>query len=185
MSLSLEADRLDDLYFPTHGYQMAASYRINRTGLGASEDYDQVLFGGRITKSWRENTLIFGLDYQTTTNGLAPPERLFRAGGLFNLSGFEFNQLNGQHYGRLMGQYRLAFRDMGLATVSFGASLEYGNVWQDKSDIEFDDGLFAGSLFLGAKTMIGPVFFGLGYAEGGSKSLYLYLGSLENDSNRR
>ncbi len=184
LSFSLAADRLDDLYFPTQGYRAAATYTINRTELGANEDYDQLLIGGLLAKSWGENTLILGLDYQTTTSGQAPPERLFRAGGLFNLSGYEFNQLNGQHYGRLMGQYRFAFRDIGLAAVFFGASLEYGNVWQDKSDIDFGDGLFAGSLFLGAKTKIGPIYFGYGYAEGGWDSLYLYIGPLDNGLRR-
>ncbi len=163
---------------------MSATYRINRTGLGASEDYDQLLIGGLLAKSWGENTLILGLDYQTTTSGQAPPERLFRAGGLFNMSGFDFNQLNGQHYGRLIGQYRLAFRDTGMARVSFGVSLEYGNVWQNKSDVDFGDGLFAGSLFLGAKTKLGPMYFGYGLAEGGWDSLYLYIGPLDNGLTR-
>ena len=184
LSFSLAADRLDDLYFPTHGYQASATYRINRTELGASEDYDQLLIGGLFAKSWRDNTLIFGMDYQTTIDGQAPPENLFRAGGLFNLSGFDFNQLSGQHYGRLIGQYRFAFRDTGLARVSFGVSLEYGNVWQNKSDIDFGDGLFAGSLFLGAKTKLGPIYFGYGYAEGGWDALYLYIGSLDNGLTR-
>lgn len=184
LSFSVEADRLDDLHFPTQGYRAIAAYRVNRTGIGASEDYDQALFDGIFAKSWGENTLLFGADYRTTTSGQAPPERIFRAGGLFNLSGFEFNQLSGQHYGRLMGQYRLAFRDFGLGTVSFGTSLEYGNVWQDKSDISFSDALFAGSLFVGAKTKMGPVFFGWGYAEGGLESFYLYLGSSVTDSSR-
>ena len=109
------------------------------------------------------------------------PGKRFRVGGPFNLSGFEFNQLSGQHYGRLIGQVRREFWDTGFADVSIGTSLEYGNVWEKRSDIDFGDGLFAGSLFLGANTGIGPVFLGYGHAEGGTGSFYLYVGALRND----
>jgi len=185
MSVVLEADRLDDLYFPTHGHFASAIYRINRTGLGASQDYDQTLFAALIARSRGKNTFSFGADYRTTNSGEAPPESRFRVGGLFNLSGFEFNQLSGQHYGRLIGQVRRKFWDTGFADVYIGTSLEYGNVWENRSDIDFGDGLFAGSLYLGANTGIGPVFLGYGYAEGGTSSFYLYVGALRNDPTLR
>ncbi len=180
---SLEADRLDDLYFPTRGHFASLTYRISRTDIGASEKYDQALLAAIIAKSRGRNTFSFGVDYRTTTSGEAPPERRFRAGGLFNLSGFEFNQLSGQHYCHLIGKYRREFWDAGFAEVSFGASLEYGNVWENRSDIDFGDGIFAGSVFLGANTPFGPAFLGYGHAEGGNGSFYVYLGALrENHS---
>ncbi len=178
LSAVLEADRLDDLYFPSHGYFLSAAYRINRTEYGASRDYDQALFAARFAATRGKNTLNFAVDYRTTTSGQAPPERRFRVGGLFNLSGYEFNQLSGQHYGRLVGQFRRQFWDAGFADVYYGTSLEYGNVWESRSDVDFDDGIFAGSIFLGANTMIGPVFLGYGVAEGGADSFYLYVGAL-------
>jgi NTE family protein len=185
LSVVLEADRLDDLYFPTHGHFASAIYRINRTGLGASQDYDQALFAALIARSRGKNTFSFGADYRTTVSGEAPPESRFRVGGLFNLSGYEFNQLSGQHYGRLIGQVRREFWDAGFAQVSIGTSLEYGNVWENQSDVDFGDALFAGSLYLGANTGIGPVFLGYGYAEGGTSSFYLYVGALRGDTRLR
>jgi NTE family protein len=185
LSLVLEADRLDDLYFPTHGHFASATYRINRTGLGASQNYDQALFAARIARSRGKNTFSFGADYRTTISGEAPPERRFRIGGLFNLSGFEFNQLSGQHYGRVIGQVRRIFWDAGFAEVSIGTSVEYGNVWENRSEIDLGDGLFAGSLYLGANTGIGPVHLGYGHAEGGTGSFYLYVGALRNDPTLR
>jgi NTE family protein len=185
LSLVMEADRLDDLYFPSHGHFASATYRINRTGLGASQDYDQALFAALIARSAGKNTFSFGADYRTTSSGIAPPERRFRVGGLFNLSGFEFNQLSGQHYGRLIGQFRRQFWNAGFAEVSIGTSLEYGNVWENRSDIDFGEGIFAGSLYLGANTGIGPVYLGYGHAEGGAGSFYLYVGALRNDTTLR
>ncbi|HED16974.1 MAG TPA: hypothetical protein ENI64_09220 [Gammaproteobacteria bacterium] len=58
-----------------------------------------------------------------------------------------------------------------------GATLELGNTWQDTSEIDFDNTLTAGSMFLGADTPIGPVYLAIGAAEGGEKSLYLFVGS--------
>ncbi len=36
--------------------------------------------------------------------------------------------------------------------------------------------IFAGSLFVGAETYLGPLYLAYGRAEGGHQSLYLYLG---------
>jgi NTE family protein len=180
LSTVLEADRLDNLFFPSHGHFLSATYRINRSRFGASSDYDQALLAALIARSRGNNTFSFAANYRTTTSGQAPPERRFRAGGLFNLSGYEFNQLSGQHYGRLVGQVRRKFWDIGIAEVFIGTSLEYGNVWENRDDIDIGDGLFAGSLYLGANTVIGPVYLAYGYAEGGVSSFYLYVGALHN-----
>ena len=81
----------------------------------------------------------------------------------------------------MIGIYRRELSDIGFAHLSVGTSLEYGNVWENRSDIDIGDGLFAGSLFLGADTAVGPVYLGYGLAEGGNSSFYLYVGALRND----
>ena len=62
------------------------------------------------------------------------------------------------------------------AALYVGGSLEVGNAWQNSSDVSFKNSLFAGSLFVGADTFIGPVYFAGGPAEGGHSALYLYVG---------
>jgi len=180
LAFALEVDELDDLYFPSHGHIARAIYRTNQTSLGSDQDYDQVVFRAGIARSWGENTFEGGIDYRTTVSGDAPPERRFRGGGLFNFSGFEFNQLSGQQYGRLIGTYRRKILQFGLGDVWAGTSVEYGNVWENRDDIDIGDGLFAGSLFLGAQTILGPLFFGYGVAEGGASSFYIYLGPVRD-----
>jgi NTE family protein len=181
ISVELQADRLDDLYYPSDGHFLSARYRVNRTELGSSQDYEQALIDGRFARSSGKNTFLFSAAYRSTTSGVATPERRFRAGGLFNLSGYEFNQFSGQHLGLVSAQYRRKFFSTGIADVSVGASLEYGNVWENKSDMDLSNGLLAGSLFLGADTGIGPIFLGYGLAQGGTSSFYLYVGTLRND----
>ncbi|MDH3932811.1 MAG: hypothetical protein OET16_11365, partial [Chromatiales bacterium] len=115
-------------------------------------------------------------DYMSTPSGKAPPQNLFRAGGLFRLSGYELNELSGQHYAQLalIPSYKIA--DFRLLPVYVGASLEIGNVWQNEDDIGFSDTLTAGSLWIGADTPLGPAHIAFGVAEGGRESFYLFLG---------
>ncbi len=180
-TFSLEADRLDDLYFSRHGHSALALYRFSDKGLGASENFEQVVLSGRIVRSFGKNTLIAYGDYKSTISGVAPPERLFRVGGLFNLSGFEYNQLSGQNFAQVAAAYRRDFLNLGPLQLSAGISLELGNVWQSRDDMSFDSALFGGSLFLGSNTPLGPVYFGWGQSEKSDGTFYVSLGAVRND----
>jgi NTE family protein len=61
--------------------------------------------------------------------------------------------------------------------VYLGGSLETGNTWDTTDDISFDSTVWASSVFLGLDTVFGPVYFAGGWAEGGERSLYLFVGS--------
>ena len=181
LSFTLEADRLDDRFFPKTGHAASVTYRFSDTSFGATDDFEQLLGNGSIVLSKGDNVLILSADYRSTTSGVAPPERLFRAGGLFNLSGFEYNQLSGQNFAKVAGTFRRDLIDTGFVDVSVGASIEYGNVWQTRSAMSFDDAIFAGSVFLGADTPLGPLFVGWGHAETTDGTFYVSLGAVRND----
>jgi NTE family protein len=107
---------------------------------------------------------------------VAPIEAQFHAGGFLQLSGYQPRELNGQHFGVVsLVLYRL-LADVKLAPTYGGFSLEYGNVWQNKDDVSLDNGLYAASVFLGVWSPIGPLYVGLGAAENGRRSAFLYLG---------
>jgi NTE family protein len=180
-TFTLEADRLDSLYFSRHGHSALALYRYSDKGLGATENFEQAVFSGRIARSFGANTFIAYGDYKSTISGVAPPERLFRVGGLFNLSGFEYNQLSGQNFAQVAVAYRRDFVNLGPLRLSAGMSLELGNVWENRSDMSFDDALFGGSLFLGSDTPIGPVYFGWGNSEKSDGTFYVSLGAVRTD----
>ena len=55
-------------------------------------------------------------------------------------------------------------------------SAEAGQVWIEEDEISFGSLEAAGSLFLGLDSPIGPVFLAGGMAEGGNKSIYVFLG---------
>ncbi|HKX55467.1 MAG TPA: hypothetical protein VJN01_05175, partial [Xanthomonadales bacterium] len=86
-------------------------------------------------------------------------------------------QLAGQNYGLASLAYTRRLNDIELAPVYAGFTLEAGNVWQTSSDIAFDVLVYAGSLFLGVDTPVGPFFLAWGRADTGESTFYFYLGN--------
>ncbi len=134
---------------------------------------------GLITHSWNRNTILLSGATGLSFDGEAPTQDLYDLGGFLKLSGYQTLELTGQNFalGRLIF-YRNFGAKPGLFKVPFyvGASLEAGNVWDDRSDIGFDDVIVAGSAFIGMDTPLGPVYLAYGHAEGGRNSAYLSLG---------
>ena len=57
-----------------------------------------------------------------------------------------------------------------------GVSLEAGDVWSRRSDMSLRDARTHGSVFLGMDTLLGPLYLGTGFGEGGENTFYLFLG---------
>jgi NTE family protein len=175
IGLQFYLDTLDSLDFPRKGWAGSLLALASRKDLGASSDYDQGSLSLLHALSWDRNSLLAGLQLGGSFGGEAPPQALFRLGGFLNLSGFNQRELSGSNVGIARGIY---LRDLGTGLVNTyaGASLELGNVWPQRGDIRFDNSLLAGSVFVGADTLLGPLYLGYGYAEGGHDALYLILG---------
>ncbi len=169
-------DEFDSANFPRKGYLARAEWIGSRDGLGADDKFDQVLLDGTIAKSWGPHTVLGSLSYNATVSGTAPIQNLFRAGGFLSLSGFNSNELSGQHFARAAGIYYRKLGDNAFLPLYAGVSLELGNVFENRGDIGVSDSLYAGSVFLGADTFIGPVYIAHGRAEGSNSAFYIYLG---------
>jgi NTE family protein len=176
--LRLTDDKLDSVYFPTKGHAGQAEWRVSRKDFGADTDFDQVSLGYNHAYSWGRNTLLGSLILNTTPDDDAPIQSLYQLGGFLRLSGLAQDQLTGQQAGLARLVYMRRINDIQFFKAYAGASLELGNVWQDASDISFNDTIFAGSAFIGADTPIGPLYLGYGRADTGDGSLYLFLGPL-------
>ena len=178
---SASYDTLDNVYFPNSGSTVSVAWTGLRDSMGATTDVDVI--EGRIgtVKSWGANTLIGSVKIQSQLREVAGVENLLSTGGLFNLSGFQRDELSGKHtgVGRVIYYRRIRsnpIRGLLNASLYVGGSMELGNAWQDSSEVKFSNSLFAGSLFLGADTFIGPVYLAGGLAEGGHSAFYLYIG---------
>ena len=172
----LSADEMDELNFPRSGYLGTTEWIGSRESLGASRDYDQILFRYNQAFSWGNNSLVAGIAGGTTLDDNAPIEGLLALGGFLRLSGLQEDQLTGQHAGLATLTYTRRLKDSSLFRTYVGASIETGNVWQNSSDVAFNNTIFAGSLFLGMATPIGPLYFAYGHTDTDESSLYIFIG---------
>lgn len=173
-------DTLDEPYFATKGARAAARWTQAFESLGSSEDYQTIGADIGHAMSWGDHRLILSAAGGTTLQGDVPVEALFRLGGPFSLSGFERDELTGEAFIRAGALYAVKLNDaeprfFGVPLYA-GASLETGNTWADRRDVAAHDLIAAGSVFVGADTLLGPAFLGYGRAEGDRQSVFLFIG---------
>jgi NTE family protein len=181
----IDWDSLDDAQFPTRGSRVNLDYALFRKVLGGDESgnvarltADYVPDLGALTDRYH---LLLGTRLTSATDNSKFIESLGFLGGFLNLSGFAERSFFGNQSALARAVvYRRTGRLDSLFSTPFyiGASLEAGNTWRDKSDVRLDSLIYGGSLFVGLKTPLGPVFLGYGYAEGGHDAVYLTFGSL-------
>ncbi|MGE5154229.1 MAG: patatin-like phospholipase family protein, partial [Bdellovibrio bacteriovorus] len=171
----LTIDSLDSLNFPRSGWAGQIYGITAREWLGSSDDYELIGFDLLKAGTWGKDSLLGALSIGSNLGGEIPIQAYYRLGGFLNLSGFNQWELSGPYAGLARAIY---LRDLGTGLVRTyaGASLEAGNTWQDQGDIRLDQTRVAGALFLGADTILGPVYLGYGHADGGNNAVYLYLG---------
>jgi len=174
-------DRLDSVYFPRHGETFTLDWRGGRKSLGADYESDRLTLDWLFARSHGRNTYVAWVT--GGTNVSAPVDAVqdfFTLGGLFNLSGIVADSVAGPHFAIARGIY---YRRIGRGGDGFlnvptyaGVSLELGNVWDNRGDMSFDSARVNGAGFVGLDTPLGPVYFAIGFDEGGGNSLYLLLG---------
>lgn len=181
-------DTLDRPYFPGKGTRLISRYDHGDEDFDSDLDYDS--WSTALTSSVSfGRTSITGIarwsevDYDIVPGaGDVVPALAYTLGGFLNLSGFTKDSIAGNYRG-LAGitAYR-RLTDQSLLPVDFpvyaGFSLEAGNVWLRQDDAGFDDLEYAGSLYLGVDSPIGPVYLGVGLGEDDQRALYLQIGQL-------
>lgn len=177
---ALRFDTLDNAQFPRSGVKAKLRWNLSRPGFGADNDFDTV--EGEFESNWSfgKNTLQLGMAYATTLESDNTIQDFFPLGGFLRMSGLERGEISGPHVALARMVY---FRRVGNTTggildtpVYLGISAEAGNAWQMRSDISFDTLMMNGSIFTGIDTFIGPVYLAAGFAEGGNKNVYLFIG---------
>ena len=101
-------------------------------------------------------------------------------GGFLELSGLPRDALAGTQFGlaRAVVYRRVSRGGTGLFEYPayLGFSVEAGNVWQTRDDVDASDLELGGSLFLGADSPFGPIYLAAGLSEHGEQAFYLLLG---------
>lgn len=177
---AFEVDTIDRSAVPRSGMNFELEWFSARESLGSDITADIVSLGLLKPQTWGKNTLLHWWSFSSTTKDSTVGVNPAPLGGLFSLSGYAPNELNGKHGG--IGRV-LYYRALGERTVPgfntsiyLGASFEAGNVWQSSRSIAFENTLIAGSLFVVFDTVVGPIYIAYGAAEGDRQSAYLFLG---------
>jgi NTE family protein len=168
-------DTLDDPNFPRYGYLVS--------GAAATHRYRD-LEGDRVQSTDISAMLpiTFG---RLTLLGLAGLSRSaderggFALGGFLDLSGTPVGAITGSHRARAAAllYYRMGELPRTVGRNWYlGFSLEAGNVWARKADVDYGNLRKAGSLFLGVDSILGPLYLGYGKTAGGDSALYLFWG---------
>jgi NTE family protein len=175
--LSHHHDSLDSLYFPTEGRAQKLFYRYSDDSIGPSTDYRQAGISGSWVFSRGRNTGLMNYELGYSSDDDVPLERWFQLGGLGRLSGLVPDQLSGRHIALATVAYYRRLNDIRFLPAYAGVTLEAGNTWFFSDDIAASDLRYSGSLFVGAESPLGPLYFALGYSDNGDAAVYFYLGN--------
>ena len=177
-------DQLDYVNFPLHGYRVEGETVIGSrtvTGRSGRNGFARFEIEGTAAVTWERRTLNAHLSAQSTGGSDLSTDLGrygYNLGGFHRLSGYRFNQLAGNNvlFGRLQAYQRLEYVPLLTRGLFVGGTLEAGNAWTRKSDVSLSDLRTGSSLFVGADTSVGPLYFGVTYAPRGHSGVYLFLG---------
>lgn len=184
--MNYSLDTLDDFTLPTRGnlfqLELAASDDI-RDFLGIRDTdlsfHLDALWKGAYTIG--DHTLMGKAEVGRIQSDLDLRRDPKEIGGFLNLSGIPKNSMSGNNklFTALVYRYHLLDQDFGLfkSTVYVGSSIEWGGVYNN-SDLSFNEAplYFAGSLFSGITTPLGPLILAYGQTEQNNNAIYLFFG---------
>jgi NTE family protein len=174
-------DSLDSVYFPTRGQSARIGWQADRESLGASVDADLVTASWQAALGRGRYSMLLGIEGGSALDDvLNSLQDQFTLGGFLKLSGLPRDALTGTQYGLARAVVFRRVSPGGTGLFEFpaylGLSVEAGNAWQTRDEVELDGLALAGSLFFGAESPLGPVYLAAGFAEHGERALYLLLG---------
>ncbi|WP_199152682.1 patatin-like phospholipase family protein [Chromobacterium sp. ASV23] len=176
----LVVDQFDNPRWPRAGYYFSGKFGAGLPALGSEVNQKFYDVTGELARTYGDFTARFtakARGYVDIRAGFIPQT----LGGFLNLTGYQNGELMAEQValGRLMVYWRAASLPPVLGSgVYAGVSLEAGRLWgQNYTELQSSrDWIPAGSLFLGADTILGPFFVGVGTAKGGQLTGYIYLG---------
>jgi len=178
LAVSARVDTQDNTFFPHRGLRLFATAF---TGTQRQDGIDRNVTRGEFDIHQSipftdRDTLNLGVRAAGTNLKGAITD--FRLGGFLEISGLRITELQGPYLarGRAVYLHRMGTLPVIGNTYYAGGSLEIGNVWQSRDAISAADTYKAGSLFVAADTIFGPLYFAWGHATGGHSSWYLFLG---------
>ncbi len=172
-------DTLDDLGFPTQGSRWSIAHEEHRTNLNAENNFNRMDGMFTLAFSHARNTLLLEADAEIGEDDSNFADIPF-IGGFLELSGLPPRARFGLHRALVRSVFYHRLNKQGPlplgVPVYVGMSLEKGNVWLERDNISWTNAVTAGSVFIGARTPLGPAYFSIGATNEGDRSVSLFLG---------
>jgi NTE family protein len=176
-------DSMDEIFFPRRGGFFHVEYEANTTDLGADENFDRWKLLSQAAFSFGRddaNTVVLTGKTAQSIGALNQPQNYYQLGGLFNLSGLRQDALSGRQTLLVMGQYQRRLSENSVIPLNMpvyaGFSIEGGQLWSDRSEVDFGDLQGAGSIYLAIDSPIGPIYVAYGRTTESRDAVYLSLG---------
>lgn len=179
MRAALTIDTLDRANFPTSGFLGSAVVTASREELGAEQSYSRLRAQLYKPITFGKNTIVPRVVAGIKLSGDDLPfyDRS-SLGGFLQLSGYSRGGLYDQN--AVLAEL-IYYRELTKLPAAIGGgvyagfSIEAGDVWADLDHVDARNLKYGGSMFLGADTIIGPLYLGVGAANGSEGAVYLQL----------
>jgi len=183
-------DQVDDVDFPHTGQLATVQWSSENNWVSEQEQggmqrpLNQVTLNWLGAQSFGRETMILWTTAGTTFSQTEPYDlhTQYLLGGLFNLSGLPVESLAGSDFGIARFLYYHKIGSGGEGVLDFpaylGFSLEAGNVWADREDVDLSSVRKDGSVFVGFDTPVGPLYLATGFDQKGYETFYLFLGRM-------
>ncbi len=173
-------DSLDDLGFPTEGLRTSVMVEHHEEYLNAEANFNRYVSDFTLATTVGRSTLLLEADAAFSDNEDSGFVDIPFIGGFLELSGLPPHSRFGRHRGLVRSVFYHQLLENGPlpfgVPLFVGGSVEKGNVWLNHKEISWDSALDSGSLFLAARTPLGPAYLSYGYTEGGKRSVAIFLG---------
>ncbi len=179
----LTFDGMDATSFATSGGLLMVDGVFHRERFGSASSFHRVRAEGRGALTFGRQTVTAACAAGSSFDSDLPAYDEFELGGFLSLSGLEPGQIRGPNFGLVDLIYMNEISKLPVAIgagIYAGASIEVGNVWRNMDDITFEDLRVGGSVFVGADSVLGPVYVAVGWADRGNASVILSLGGPTN-----
>ncbi|WP_269532651.1 patatin-like phospholipase family protein [Chitinimonas sp. BJYL2] len=175
--LKFAIDQLDSAQYPREGYFAGLNAYRNLASMGRDEDFSTANL--TLKQALRVGAWAGLIDLRYDWSNDADIDSLPTAGGLFRLSSYGVDAIRAKRIAR--AQLRLSQDVTRLApllgTAGFwGVSLETARTWGGIDASYREDKLrYAGVLFVGSDTRLGPAYFGYAYGDNRHGRVYLSI----------
>jgi NTE family protein len=170
----LEFDQFDQPFFPTTGWYARIAWFDSHDG-----GYSRLSGDFRAARSWGPYVINARFGYLGSPKGRLPVGDAGALGGFLQLSGYTRDQIlaGDLRLASVRGERVIGRMPLGLrGDLRVGASLEAGKARDRFTETRLDGWQQGVAVYFGGETPLGPFYLGYGYAKGGHRSLYVFLG---------